>query len=88
MLWILELADSAEKELSKIDKTKAALILIKIRDKILAQTDPTIYSDCLKYNFFGLWKLRVENFRIIFRILTDKKIVQVIKIGHRSNVYK
>ncbi|WP_366072383.1 type II toxin-antitoxin system RelE/ParE family toxin [uncultured Anaerovibrio sp.] len=39
-------------------------------------------------NLGGLWRYRVENFRIVAKIKDDKYIVLAIHIEHRSKVYK
>jgi len=36
----------------------------------------------------GIRSLRVDKFRVLYRILKDKPIIVVIEIGHRKNVYK
>ena len=39
----------------------------------------------LKYSNF--WRLRVENYRIIYEIEEKEKIIKILYIGHRKNVY-
>jgi len=34
------------------------------------------------------YRLRVGNYRIIYRVLNEKVIIEVINIGHRQEVYK
>ena len=34
------------------------------------------------------WKLRVGDYRILMDINEDKKKIQILKVGHRRNVYK
>ncbi|HIH22659.1 TPA: type II toxin-antitoxin system RelE/ParE family toxin [Candidatus Micrarchaeota archaeon] len=34
------------------------------------------------------WKLRVGDYRILMDINEDKKEIQILKVGHRRNVYK
>ena len=38
-------------------------------------------------NLAGLWSLRVDKYRILYRILNDKLIILVLDIGHRKNIY-
>lgn len=42
----------------------------------------------LQYSLKGLRRLRVEDYRIIYQINIETKIVLVVKIGHRKEVYK
>jgi len=36
----------------------------------------------------NLWRLRVGDYRIIYLIEDDIKIIEIRKIGHRKDVYK
>lgn len=39
-------------------------------------------------NLFGLWKLRVDKYRIIYKIVENKLLIFIIDIGHRKNIYR
>ncbi len=86
-MWELAVSDSARKSLDKLSKNVANLILDRIEERLLNQKDPTVYSKPLRHELIGLWRLRVENYRVIFRIIQDEYIIHVIHIGHRSDVY-
>lgn len=47
--------------------------------------DPLHYGDPLRKSLFGYRKLRVGDYRIIYRLAGEKIIV--LKIGHRRKVY-
>ncbi len=49
------------------------------------QKEPLKYGQPLKRTLRGYRKLRVGDYRIIFRV--DKNAVIVLKIGHRKEVY-
>ena len=34
------------------------------------------------------WRIRVGDYRIIYRILDDRLVVLVIRVGHRREVYR
>ncbi|MEK6935386.1 MAG: type II toxin-antitoxin system RelE/ParE family toxin [Nanoarchaeota archaeon] len=38
-------------------------------------------------NLFGLWKLRIDKYRVLYRIINDKLMIIVLDIGHRKNIY-
>ncbi len=48
-------------------------------------TSPDIYGKPLRKSLKGHWKLRVGDYRIIFKI--EKDLVKILIIGHRSVVY-
>jgi mRNA interferase RelE/StbE len=43
---------------------------------------------CIKLSNKEQYRVRQGLFRIIYEIQDDKLIIQVIKVGHRSSVYK
>ena len=48
--------------------------------------DPLKFGKPLKYSFYGLRRLRVGDWRIIYRI--NENTVEIIKIGNRKEVYE
>jgi len=42
----------------------------------------------MKGNWEGYLRLRIGNYRIIFRIDFDKNIVDIVKAGSREEIYK
>lgn len=36
---------------------------------------------------FPLWRIRIGNLRIIYCLLSDKKIIEVVNIDFRGNIY-
>ena len=47
--------------------------------------DPIYYGDPLRRSLKGYRKLRVGDYRVIYKIESDKIII--LKIGHRKDVY-
>jgi len=78
-----------KKDLSIIDAKQVKKILIKI-DKVLTST-PKKYSNSiktLKGKLDGLFRLRVGEYRIIYKVLEERREVLILKIGHREDAYK
>ena len=38
-------------------------------------------------NLSGLWRLRIEKYRIIYQIKKSELIIYILDIGHRKKVY-
>ncbi|HJX50156.1 MAG TPA: type II toxin-antitoxin system RelE/ParE family toxin [Candidatus Nanoarchaeia archaeon] len=38
-------------------------------------------------NLAGQWKLRIGDYRIIYKIINEELIILILKIGHRKNIY-
>ncbi|MBT7904478.1 MAG: type II toxin-antitoxin system RelE/ParE family toxin [Porticoccaceae bacterium] len=60
--------------------------------RILAQID--LLADnprsegCLKLSNMQQYRVRVGLYRIIYEIQDARLVVQVVKVGHRTNIYK
>lgn len=87
MAWRIDFTPDAEKSLSKLDHQTQKRISRYLREKIAPLENPRSRGEGLKANLSGLWRYRVEDYRIICRILDSRLVVLVIKIGHRREVY-
>ena len=50
--------------------------------------DPIGFGKPLRYSLKGHRRLRVGDYRIVYRIAADKKIVVIIAIKHRKDIYE
>ncbi len=78
----LKISDSLIQSIRKFPPT--------LKQKVRAALD-AILNDYhirkpLKEELFGMWSLRLGSFRIIYKV--QNKIIEVITIGSRANVYK
>jgi mRNA interferase RelE/StbE len=62
------------------------LSILKYLKKI--SQNPRRFGKVLTGGLRGLWRYRIENYRVICELKDQELIVLVIDIGHRSNVYK
>lgn len=86
-MWRIDIGSRAEKDLKSLDKRLAAHILRRFESRVLSQSDPTLYAKPLQYEFTGLFRLRVEDYRVIFRVLHETKTIQITRIAHRRDAY-
>ncbi|MDR1227401.1 MAG: type II toxin-antitoxin system RelE/ParE family toxin [Prevotellaceae bacterium] len=76
---------SAKKDLEKV----SSIYLISITLHIKSLSENPRPSGCTKLSGFkGLYRIRVGVYRIIYTIEDDILTVEVIKIDHRSSVYR
>ncbi len=83
MAFELAYKKSVGKDLAGLGKAEARRILDKIEKVLPARAGS---YPVLKGQFSGLRKLRVGDYRVIFAILGTQ--VQVLRIGHRREVYE
>ncbi len=77
-------AKSVKKDFKKIPKLEVAKILDAIDE--LAKNPRSSKSKKLKGE--KLYRLRVGNYRVIYDIQDEKLLVFIVKLGHRSDIYK
>ena len=79
------LARSARKELQALSHTVAERILEKVE---LLASNPRP-SGCQKLRgHSSLWRIRVGEYRVIYSIDNDKRVVDVSVVRHRSEAYR
>ena len=87
MTYHVEFTKSALKQLKKLDKPTAALILGWIRKNLENCENPRIHGKSLTGNRSGQWRYRVGDYRIITEIEDDRVLILVLHIGHRKSIY-
>lgn len=76
---------SAKKELKKIDRTEISKILSEIK-KLSQEPYPTNHKKLLGTEH--IYRIRVGNYRIIYTVVNDELVIEVIRVRHRKEVYK
>lgn len=77
---------TAIKDLSRIDK----IIVQRITDRLnwLSENIESITRLPLRASLIGFSKLRIGDWRVIYEVDHDKKVITVHKVGHRKDIYK
>ena len=88
MIYHVEFSKSALKDLKKLDKATASLIIGWIRKKLDGCENPRAFGKGLTANRSRQWRYRVGDYRIIASIQDEKITIVVINVGHRKDIYK
>ena len=88
MAWQIEFTPEAEKQLSKIDRQSAKRIIKFLSERIAPADDPRIVGKALKGVLREFRRYRVGNYRIICKIEDNRLLILVVRIAHRSDVYR
>jgi mRNA interferase RelE/StbE len=86
--WAVQFDDSAARELRKLGRAPAALILRYLRERIATDEDPRRFGKALGENLSGLWRYRVGDFRVVCNIEDHRLVVLVVRLAHRRDVYE
>ena len=87
MTWSVEFDDAAAKELRKFDRQAQQEILRYLRERIATEEDPRRFGKPLSRDLAGLWRYRVGDYRMICNIEDNKRVVLVLRVGHRKDIY-
>ncbi|MCQ2528019.1 MAG: type II toxin-antitoxin system RelE/ParE family toxin [Saccharofermentans sp.] len=87
MMYRVEFSKNALKQLKKLDKPTAALVLGWIRKNLEGCSNPRIHGKGLTANRSGQWRYRVGDYRILAEIIDKKITILVVNVSHRRDVY-
>ena len=83
--YAIDIKPSARRELEKLSDSLIARLLRKIEGLAINPRPP----GCRKLRGYkDLWRVRVGEYRVIYIIDDDRKIVSITRIAHRREVYE
>ncbi len=83
MVYEIQWTKIAAKQFGRLDKTVQKRIIKKLET---IRDNPFFYTTRLVG--FDLYKIRVGDYRIIISIEKNTLVILVLKVGHRSKIYK
>jgi mRNA interferase RelE/StbE len=88
-VWTIEFAESAATQLRKLDRPVARRIIAFLQERVSTAADPRSLGEALKGDVLGhYWKYRVGDHRLIAEIRDLEIRIVVVRLGHRSVVYR
>ena len=85
-MYKLDFTDEGKASLASLDKKISQRVLNKL--KWLIQNIESTAPLPLRKNLARLNKLRIGDWRVIYKVSHDSKVVTVHKVGHRREIYK
>lgn len=83
-MYRIELRRKAQKALDTVPKNDFNAILQRIK-KLAENPRPRGVEKIKKA---GLWRIRQGDYRIVYNIDDEEKLVTVVRIGHRREIYR
>ncbi len=84
--WTIELSKGAEKDFLKLDAGIRKRILVKLA--WLSENLDILLPSGLHAEFKGFYKLRIGEWRVIYKTNWDKKIIEAHYVDKRDKIYK
>jgi mRNA interferase RelE/StbE len=83
----IEVDPKADRELKKLHRTHPAIVdkLIRLIDGLLA--DP-FQGKPLKGAKQGCYSLRYRDYRIIYEVYAKERVIHLIRVGDRRDIYR
>jgi mRNA interferase RelE/StbE len=88
LAWTIELLDTARRDLRKLDRQIAKRIGDFLFHRVASLENPRDMGDALTGPLRKYWRYRVGDYRVVCRIEDDRLLVLVVRIGHRSEIYR
>lgn len=88
MAWTIELSTKAERTLKKLDRQTAKRIGDFIDSRLNGTDDPRRIGKPLQADLDRYWGYRVGDYRLLCELRDNILTILVVKIGHRSDVYR
>jgi len=89
LVWRIEVSETAEKQLAKLDRPVAKRIQTFLRERVAKLEDARSIGDALKGCELGEFsKYRVGDWRLICRIKDRQIVITVVTLGNRREVYR
>jgi mRNA interferase RelE/StbE len=86
LAWTIEFAETASRQLLKLDRPVARRIVRFLRERVSESPDPRALGAALKGDELGRFrKYRVGDYRVIAEIRDSEIRIVVIRLGHRSD---
>lgn len=86
MVYSLRWNEAAQGDLKKLGPSIAKRIVKKVEMHLVK--DPEHIGEKLKHEWAAFYKYRVaDDWRVIYQIHKQEIIIEVVKVGHRSEVY-
>ena len=83
-MYSLQLSKRFDRDFSKLDKKARDRAISKLKE---ISENPRVGKP-LKGRLKGLYSARVGDYRVIYQILDEKRIVVAVTVAHRKAVYE
>lgn len=86
MTWTLFTDRDFDRELKRLDRQAQRLILTRLL-RLAELDDPRVRLKPLSGPLAGLWRLRVDDYRVIIDVRVSEIVLVALDVGRRDSIY-
>lgn len=86
--WIIKFIPRTERKFLKLPPDIQKSVLTYLYNQVLRLEHPNLLGKALKGNKKGLWRYRINKFRIICKLEENQLIILVVAVAKRDVVYE
>lgn len=87
MTWACRLEGDARREFFRLDFAAQKRIARYLETRICGG-DPRRFGKPLRADLHGLWRWRVDDYRLVGQIKEGELLILIVRVAHRSTVYE
>ncbi|MEA3278577.1 MAG: type II toxin-antitoxin system RelE/ParE family toxin [Pseudomonadota bacterium] len=88
MTWTVEISETAARQLAKLDRPMQERIRRFLRGRLASEADPRRIGKALQGRHALLWRYRVGDYRLICQLRDPQRVVLLVAVGHRREIYR
>lgn len=88
MGWTIEYDPGAIRDLNKLNRSIKSEVFRYMQERIAQADSPRNFGKALRHEKLGLWRYRIRDFRVICELQDARRVVLVVGVGHRRDVYR
>lgn len=86
MTWTLLTDRDFDRDLKRLDRQAQRLILTRLL-RLAELDDPRVRLKPLSGPLAGLWRLRVDDYRVIIDVRVSEIVLVALDVGRRDSIY-
>jgi mRNA interferase RelE/StbE len=86
--WTIEFERDAIRQLNRLDKSVRRRVVQFLDSRVVASHDPRHPGKALHGELAGFWRYRVGDYRLICLLEDERRVVTLIRVEHRREVYR
>jgi len=88
-MWHIDYLPKVRKDLDKLDRHIQDQLTMFMEERVAVRQDPRSLGEALRGPTLGdFWKYRVGDYRIVVDIRDTVRVIMVLDIGNRKEVYR